>query len=336
MAVNIDMMEYASDEDAQAEYIGNSVANLQCTSEDTIKTQGDYSLKTIGVITDSLDKILKSSVNWANIYTFSTNASATLITNWIGAAISTSPNIPNYINGQPSVVNYNTVFRAKTALTNCTIGANVSFVDNKIADTFNACSNLIGVDAIPNGVTNMAATFRECPKLVNAPTIGANVTTMYKTFYECSSLVNAPTIPANVTTMYETFRSCSNLVNAPTIGANVTNMAYTFKECTSLVNAPTIGANVMNMASTFQSCSNLVNATTIGANVTSMKETFRSCPNLVGNITIVNANVTSFYDCFRDCNASLAKNLRCPAGSATATLAQSVCNGKNGVTVVNY
>ena len=194
--------------------------------------------------TGPLPIYLGKPFDWATIYTYSTNATATLITDWVGAAISTSPNIPETIGGQPSVVNYNTVFRAKTALTNCTIGANVSFVDNTMKNVFYSCRNLIGVDAIP--------------------------------------------------------------------------------------------ANVTNMASTFQSCSNLVNATTIGANVTSMKETFRSCSNLVGNITIVNANVTSFYDYFRDCNASLAKNLRCPAGSATATLAQSVCNGKNGVTVVNY
>jgi hypothetical protein len=113
-------------------------------------------------------------------------------------------------------------------------------------------------------------------------------------------------------------------------------MGGTFNGCTKLVNASTIGAKVTLMYSTFGYCTNLVTAPTIGANVTNMAYAFISCTKLAGNITIVNANVTNFTGCFLLCNASLAKNLRCPTGSATATLAQSICNGKNGVTVVNY
>ena len=65
--------------------------------------------------------------NWATVYTYTTNASATLVTNWIGANVSTSPNIPNIINGKLVVVESNTVFAGKEQLVSCTIDSNVSF-----------------------------------------------------------------------------------------------------------------------------------------------------------------------------------------------------------------
>ena len=207
--------------------------------------------------------------NWETIFTYTTNATATLVTNWVGAAISTSPNVPALIpdEGKPVIVTPGTTFNGKTTLTNCYINANVAFVANNMTDAFLSCSNLIEVDLIPDSVTNMASTFR----------------------------------------------SCKNLVNAPTIPANVTNMGFTFYSCSRLVNAPTIGANVTNMASTF-----------------------RYCWNLAGDITVVNVGITSFTDCFDGCNASLAKTLRCPTGSASYDLAMTTCDGKNGVTVVAY
>ena len=235
---------------------------------------------------------LPSGFNWETIFTYTTNATATLVTNWVGAAISTSPNVPALIpdEGKPVIVNAATTFNGKTTLTNCYINASVAFVGNTMTNAFRSCSNLIEVDLIPNSVTSMYYTFGDCTNLVNAPTIPANVTTMAFTFYSCTNLVNAPTIPANVTNMYSTFRYCSKLVNAPTIPANVTNMAYTFQSCT----------------------------------------------NLVGDITVVNANVTNFTNCFYGCNASLAKTLYCPTGSASYNLAINVSNGINGVTVIAY
>ena len=287
-------------------------------------------------VSDNVYANAYTGANWSNIFTYTTNATATLVTAWIGAAINTSPTIPAVINGQATIVNANSTFRANTALTNCFINANVAFVSNIMTDAFNACSNLVGVDAIPNSVTSMDSTFYSCTNLVNAPTIGVNVTSMYFTFYSCTNLVNAPTIGVNVTSMTYTFYSCTNLVNAPTIPNSVTSMAYTFNSCTNLVNAPTIPNSVTNMAYTFASCSGIVNAPTIGVNVTSMGYTFYFCTNLAGNITIVNANVTNFTACFTGCNASIAKTLRCPTGSASYNLAINVCNGINGVTVVAY
>ena len=166
---------------------------------------------------------LPSGFNWETIFTYTTNATATLVTNWVGAAISTSPNVPALIpdEGKPVIVTPGTTFNGKTTLTNCYINANVAFVANSMTDAFRSCSNLIEVDLIPDSVTNMA---------------------------------------------------------------------YTFYSCT----------------------------------------------NLVGDITVVNANVTNFTNCFYGCNASLAKTLYCPTGSASYNLAINVSNGINGVTVIAY
>jgi len=97
--------------------------------------------------------------NWSTIYTYTTNATATTITNWIGANISTSPNIPQIINGQNVVVNAGSTFYNKSAFTNCYINNNVTFVSNSMLKAFYNCVNLIGVDLIPNSVTNMSYTF---------------------------------------------------------------------------------------------------------------------------------------------------------------------------------
>ena len=140
----------------------------------------------------------------------------------------------------------------------------------------------------------------------------------------------------SLTNMPSTFYGCTNLVNAPIIGTNVTGMFSTFQGCTNLVNAPTIPNKVTNMPSTFSGCTNLVNAPVIPANVTDMSSTFQGCTNLAGNITVVNIGVTSFTDCFTGCNASIAKTLRCPTGSASYNLAFNICHGKNGVTLVAY
>jgi hypothetical protein len=67
-----------------------------------------------------------------------------------------------------------------------------------------------------------------------------------------------------------------------------------------------------------------------------MARTFYGCTNLSGNITIVNVSVVSFSSCFEGCSAAIPKTLRCPAGSDSYTLAVSTCDGKNGVTVVEY
>jgi len=58
MSVEIDFCEYSSDALARLAYVGNDTANLQSYSEDTIKTQGSYSLKGIAAITDSLNDTL--------------------------------------------------------------------------------------------------------------------------------------------------------------------------------------------------------------------------------------------------------------------------------------
>jgi hypothetical protein len=51
-------MEYMNDYLAQEAYVSNSVSNLQAYSENTIKTQGGFSLKCVAAMTGSLNKTL--------------------------------------------------------------------------------------------------------------------------------------------------------------------------------------------------------------------------------------------------------------------------------------
>jgi len=59
----LDLFEYISDALAQAVYPSDDAANLQSYSENTIKTEGDYSLKGIAAETDSLNKTLTHIIN---------------------------------------------------------------------------------------------------------------------------------------------------------------------------------------------------------------------------------------------------------------------------------
>ena len=304
-------------------------------------------------------------VDWSTIFTYTTNASATTVTAWIGQSISTDVTVPNTIETLPVYVNTNSTFRndknvttvniesdsvwfdgatmntMTNAFRSCDVLTSVNAIPANVTDmsyTFSSCSKLVNAPVIPANVTDMSYTFSSCSKLVNAPAIPANVTTVAYTFQSCSRLINAPVIPANVTTMAYTFRFCSNLVNAPAIPANVTNMAYTFQSCSRLVNAPAIPAKVTSMFSTFQSCSNLVNAPEIGQNIVNHHSTFSGCTNLAGNITLINTSVTeaNMTNMFYGCNASIPKTLRCPTGSLTYNSAINVVDGNDGVTVVAY
>ena len=147
-------------------------------------------------------------VNWANIYTYTTNAVASTITKWIGAAINTKPTLPNTIESLPVVCNNNSTFRANTVLTECYIENSVTFpIVGNASNMFSECISLTTVNAMPE-----------------------NTTRMDQTFYNCRNLVNAPIIPANVTNMSYTFMSCTNLAGNITLintsVANITNMFY--------------------------------------------------------------------------------------------------------------
>ena len=244
----------------------------------------------------------------------------------------------------------------------CTMIKNVPNIPDSVNDIcwlFANCANLVNAPTIWNWVTDMSLVFVACSRLVNAPVISNNVTTMHWTFQWCTNLVNAPTLPDSLLIMSWTFSSCSNLVNAPTIPNNVTDvssaffmcvnlvdapalpwninhMTWTFAMCSKLTNVPTIPDSVTTMLQTFKMCTNLINAPAIWANVSYMVWTFDACTNLAWDITITNANVTNFATCFQNCNWWIAKTLRCPAWSASYTLAMTQCNWYNGVTVVEY
>ena len=317
-------MAVSIEKDPQTAINDTSFGDLSWSNVDNVKTSNN-AYATVALAPTQL---------WSNIYTYTTNATHASVTNWVGGAISTKPTLPNTIENKIASV-VNTTYNGKTALTYVHIQSNAVF-PNQMVNFFNGCSNLTEVSQIPNGVTTMAYTFRLCSNLVNVPVIPNSVTNMYYTFGNCSNLVNAPAIPNSVTDMRYTFYGCSNLVNAPVIPNGVTSMVNTFYGCSNLVNAPVIPNGVTTMAYTFRLCSNLVNAPVMGSKVVNMLGSFQNCTNLIGDITLVNANITNLTNCFYGTNASKAKTLYVPSGSATYTKAMAQCDGKNGVTVVAY
>ena len=194
--------------------------------------------------------------NWAEIYTYTTNATATTITNWIGAAISTSAIVPNIINGKQVAITASSTFNVKTTLTNCYIEQNATFLGNSMDHAFNGCSNLKSINFIPPTVSQMYLAFAYCGNLETIPTtLPSGVTNMRSSFFGVSKIVNFPNIPNGVTTMYSTFGGCSNMINAPTISSSATNMSETFRDCVKLQgNITIINTSVVGFTNCFRGC----------------------------------------------------------------------------------
>ena len=167
--------------------------------------------------------------DWSDIFTYTTNASATTVTAWIGQSISTDVTVPNTIETLPVYVNTNSTFRNNKNVTTVNIESDSVWFNgatmNTMTNAFNGCNVLTSVNAIPANVTNMRSTFTYCSRLVNAPVIPANVTNMLSTSF-CSN-PSTPSYPSKLTDMV-LLSFLLQPCNAPAIPANVTNMYSTF------------------------------------------------------------------------------------------------------------
>jgi len=87
--LEVDNFEYATDGDAQAAYVSDTPANLEVYSEDTIKTQGDYSLKVIAD-TSSQGAILTHTLSPKSDLTSVNNLKFDIRSNVTGANVKAS------------------------------------------------------------------------------------------------------------------------------------------------------------------------------------------------------------------------------------------------------
>ena len=212
----------------------------------------------------------KWEMQWSESdFTFTTNATATLITNVVNSPAKNSINVPMVMNGYPVFLNTN-AFQGKSYINTIAFQEGVKGIENRLDYMFASCTNLVNAPVLPADTTDLQGAFGSCRKLVNPPIIPNSVINMQMMFESCSQLVIAPIIPDSVVDMSMTFFSCIRLVNAQTIGTNVTNMYWTFYNCANLVKAPIIPDSVVDMSATFSNCPKLVNAPIIPNKVTNM------------------------------------------------------------------
>ncbi len=82
--------------------------------------------------------------------------------------------------------------------------------------------------------SSMFSCFEFCRNLVSVQALPAGITDISHCFYGCSSLAQAPAIPSSATNMHNCFQDCGSLTQGPEIPANVNNMCYCFYRCSSL------------------------------------------------------------------------------------------------------
>ena len=164
------------------------------------------------------------------------------------------------------------IFRNNTNIESIFLGNNVKFInldgselyENEMLYTFDGCTSLVNVPAIPSSVTDMVGTFGGCTSLVNAPVIPSSVTDMSSTFQGCTSLVNAPEIPSSVTNMVQTFYHCTNLTGIVKINSSkVSKAGFIFTNTTK-----SITVQVPSGSTTYTTINNLTTTNGKPSNVT--------------------------------------------------------------------
>ena len=102
-------------------------------------------------------------------------------------------------------------------------------------------TNLVSLDSLPAGVTDINALFAGCTNLTAVPAIPEGVTNMNSCFHGCTKLTSVPDIPSSVKRMATCFENCTSLTGvklkcdynpAITLGASAFNDA--FNGCTAL------------------------------------------------------------------------------------------------------
>ena len=166
--------------------------------------------------------------------------------------------------------------------------------------TFQNCTSMTGMPALPWSVVDMGGSFNGCTSLRWETGITPGVTTIAYAFQNCTSLVNAPEISDTVQNMSHAFDGCTNLVNATSIPNSVTDVSYAFTNCTSLSAVPSLGSGIQYLSYTFWNCDSLTNCGTIPATVVGMSHTFERCDNITSTHGITNNWVAWEYT-FADC-----------------------------------
>ena len=100
----------------------------------------------------------------------------------------------------------------------------------------------------------LANTFEDCTALTEVPAIPDTVIVMMDAFNGCTSLVDAPSLPSGVRLLRRTFEGCTSLENAPIIPSTVTDMHGTFSGCTALTGEVEINTSTFNTDDEYSDC----------------------------------------------------------------------------------
>lgn len=162
---------------------------------------------------------------------------------------------------------------------------------------FAGCSNLLEVNGIPDGITDMSATFYGCEKLNRVSNLPEGIVTMQYTFAECRSLTESPILPSSIADgIISEYEGYDLMISE--------GLLCTYMGCANLVTCPDIPKNhkLKRLNGTFMGCNRLENMKEIPENITEFINTFKDCYSIQPMICI-NAGEAEFYgEVFKNCS----------------------------------
>lgn len=197
-----------------------------------------------------------------------------------------------------------------------------------LSGTFSGCSLEKGADwSSCTGLLNTTDTYNGCSLLTEIPALPASVRIADGMCTDCPELLEAAdlTKATSLTSAQSTFAGCSKLIKA-SMAPKVVYINNMYQNCINLKETPDIPSSVVSMDSTFSGDISLVTIHTIPANVQYMNSTFEGAKRIEGNATI-QATPVEFNSCFS--NAAIATKINLSGKSKNLNLIADTAQSRN-------
>lgn len=215
--------------------------------------------------------------------------------------------IPDTLGNYPVVIEadffnrgWGNFFFTNANVENISIGQNVRFANNTMANMFSNCVNLKSKINIPDGITNLRYILNGCRYFNHPVSIPNTVKDMYGMFNNCGSFNQLVEIPDGVKTIVNMFTGCYTYNKPVKIPNSVTHIDSFMSGCTNFNQPINIPNGVTNMPYAFQSCFNFNQPVNIPGTVENAWFVFSKCNNFNSPVDIAEG-VKDIYGLFNSC-----------------------------------
>ena len=169
---------------------------------------------------------------------------------------------------------------------------------------FYNCSNLVGVENLPQTATKLQNCFEFCTNLIDIPAIPEKAKDLTNCFLHCLALTKVSIISESITTMTGCFHGCTKLQEVAIASESIQSMNGCFTNCENLQKILSLPNKAADWSECFSSCSNLKELPAIPESATNIRFCFADCFALT-SVTLncdfdhlTDNKKNAFYQCF--------------------------------------